>query len=100
MALLTLVENAVRHGIDPSEDGGRIEVGARRDPTAIACRVQVIDTGVGIAGSTVDRHRPRQPARTPAARLRRRRASSQLTAVQPHGMRAETRPADAGADAP
>ena len=31
MALLTLVENAVRHGIDPSEQGGRIDVGARRD---------------------------------------------------------------------
>jgi len=31
MGLLTLVENAVRHGIDPSEEGGRIEVGGRRD---------------------------------------------------------------------
>ncbi len=26
MTLLTLVENAVRHGLDPSEEGGRIEV--------------------------------------------------------------------------
>ena len=26
MTLLTLVENAVRHGIDPSEQGGRIEI--------------------------------------------------------------------------
>ena len=26
MTLLTLVENAVRHGIDPSEEGGRIDV--------------------------------------------------------------------------
>lgn len=26
MALLTLIENAVRHGIDPSEEGGLIEV--------------------------------------------------------------------------
>ena len=34
MALLTLVENAVRHGIDPSEQGGRIEVGAPRDGRA------------------------------------------------------------------
>ena len=30
MTLLTLVENAVRHGIDPSEEGGRIEVRVRR----------------------------------------------------------------------
>ena len=30
MTLLTLVENAVRHGIDPSEQGGRIEVSVQR----------------------------------------------------------------------
>jgi LytS/YehU family sensor histidine kinase len=30
MTLLTLVENAVQHGIDPSEEGGRIEVSVRR----------------------------------------------------------------------
>jgi LytS/YehU family sensor histidine kinase len=46
MALLTLVENAVRHGIDPSEEGGRIEV--RVDVGDGRCRAQVIDTGVGL----------------------------------------------------
>ncbi len=46
MTLLTLVENAVRHGIDPSEDGGRIEVRVTlRDG---CCCAQVIDTGVGL----------------------------------------------------
>ena len=30
MTLLTLVENAVRHGIDPSEEGGRIDVRVQR----------------------------------------------------------------------
>jgi sensor histidine kinase YesM len=46
MTLLTLVENAVRHGVDPSEEGGRIEVRVRlRDGR---CRVEVIDTGVGL----------------------------------------------------
>ena len=46
MALLTLVENAVRHGIDPSEGGGRIEVRVVvRDGR---CRAQVFDTGVGL----------------------------------------------------
>jgi LytS/YehU family sensor histidine kinase len=46
MTLLTLVENAVRHGIDPGEEGGRIdvEVSAR----AGRCRVRVTDTGVGL----------------------------------------------------
>ena len=51
MALLTLIENAVRHGIDPSEDGGRIEVGARRDPADGRVRVSVLDTGVGMQDS-------------------------------------------------
>lgn len=46
MALLTLVENAVRHGIDPSERGGRIEV--RIVEEAQRCRIQVIDSGVGM----------------------------------------------------
>src|SRR5258706_4579963 len=46
MTLLTLVENAVRHGIDPSEEGGRIEVRVRVQGGR--CRAEVIDTGVGL----------------------------------------------------
>jgi sensor histidine kinase YesM len=46
MTLLTLVENAVRHGIDPSEEGGRIDIDVhRRDDR---CLVRVTDTGVGL----------------------------------------------------
>jgi signal transduction histidine kinase len=46
MTLLTLVENAVRHGIDPSEEGGRIDIDVRlRDRR---CQVRVTDTGVGL----------------------------------------------------
>jgi len=44
--LLTLVENAVRHGIDPSEEGGRIDVDIAR--IGERCVVRVIDTGVGL----------------------------------------------------
>ncbi len=46
MTLLTLVENAVRHGIDPSEVGGRIalHVWVRKS----RCGVRVTDTGVGL----------------------------------------------------
>ena len=47
MTLLTLVENAVRHGIDPSEEGGRIEIRVRARNGR--CQTEVIDTGVGIA---------------------------------------------------
>lgn len=46
MTLLTLVENAVRHGIDPSEEGGRIEIDVQR--RADRCVVRVSDTGVGL----------------------------------------------------
>ena len=46
MALLTLVENAVHHGIDPGEAGGRVEVGA--DTLADGWRVWVADTGPGM----------------------------------------------------
>lgn len=46
MTLLTLVENAVRHGIDPSEEGGRIDVDVRL--SGGRCRVRVSDTGVGL----------------------------------------------------
>lgn len=48
--LLTLVENAVRHGIDPAENGGRIDIDVRL--RGGRCVVQVRDTGVGLrAGS-------------------------------------------------
>ena len=46
MTLLTLVENAVRHGIDPSEQGGHIEVSVRVHENR--CYVRVTDTGVGL----------------------------------------------------
>jgi len=48
--LLTLVENAVRHGIDPSEEGGRIDIDIAR--TGERCVVRVADTGVGLHHST------------------------------------------------
>lgn len=47
MTLLTLVENAVQHGIDPSEEGGRVDVHAEL-MDAKRCRLSVTDTGVGL----------------------------------------------------
>ncbi|MDB5858234.1 MAG: putative sensor protein LytS [Ramlibacter sp.] len=49
MALLTLVENAVRHGIDPSEEGGRIDVSVTVREGR--CLARVLDTGVGLQES-------------------------------------------------
>jgi len=87
MALLTLVENAVRHGVDPVEDGGHIEVGGRaRDDGG--CVLWVQDTGVGLSphalpGTGLENLRSRLAAFFgPAAQL-------QMTEVNPHGLRVE-----------
>jgi signal transduction histidine kinase len=87
MALLTLVENAVRHGIDPAEDGGRIDVGARTEADG-GLRLWVADTGVGMSakaepGTGLQNLRERLEAQYgKAARL-------ELTELQPHGLRVE-----------
>jgi hypothetical protein len=47
--LLTLVENAVRHGIDPSEEGGRIDIDVEQ--LGERCVVRVTDTGAGLRPS-------------------------------------------------
>ena len=49
MTLLTLVENSVRHGIDPSEEGGRIDIYIQRHDDR--CVVRVSDTGAGLRQS-------------------------------------------------
>ena len=87
MSLLTLVENAVRHGIDPGELGGSIMIEARLQ--AGRCILRVTDTGVGL-----------QPLGrglgTGLAALRERlqlafggEAQLSLSEVTPHGVRAE-----------
>ncbi|MGI9025352.1 MAG: sensor histidine kinase, partial [Burkholderiaceae bacterium] len=47
MMLISLVENAVKHGIDPLPEGGHIRVTAASTP--IGMRVSVIDTGAGLS---------------------------------------------------
>ena len=51
LTVLTLVENAVRHGIDPSEQGGRIDIDVTRRNDR--CVIRVSDTGAGL-GQTVE----------------------------------------------
>jgi hypothetical protein len=87
MTLLTLVENAVRHGIDPSEEGGHIDVEVR--VRGSRCRVQVVDTGAGL-------RRTGNGLGTGLTTLRERLqlafggdAELGLTAVEPHGVCAE-----------
>jgi LytS/YehU family sensor histidine kinase len=87
MGLLTLVENAVRHGIDPHEAGGRIDVKAWRDERG-AVRIAVTDDGAGFSADA--------PTGTGLANLRERleafydgKARLDLSEVQPHGVHAE-----------
>ncbi|HEX7435829.1 MAG TPA: histidine kinase [Caldimonas sp.] len=88
MALLTLIENAIRHGIDPGEAGGRIGVRARRDAAGGPVHVVMADSGVGMsesasAGAGLANLRDRLRAfYGPEARL-------DLHEEAPHGARAE-----------
>jgi LytS/YehU family sensor histidine kinase len=49
MLLLTLVENAVKHGINPTVEGGSVRVSASREATALVLRVS--DSGQGLAAT-------------------------------------------------
>jgi LytS/YehU family sensor histidine kinase len=51
MIVATLVENAIKHGIEPSERGGRIEVRAQRLGATLA--VSVRDDGAGLSAQSV-----------------------------------------------
>jgi hypothetical protein len=85
MTLLTLVENAVQHGIDPSEEGGCITVRADLLQDG-RCRLSVADTGVGLQATG-------RGLGTGLAALRERlhwayggSATLDLSEVEPHGV--------------
>jgi hypothetical protein len=87
MSLLTLVENAVRHGIDPSEDGGRIEI--QVTVREGRCNARVVDTGAGLQAG-------RDGLGTGLATLRERMqlafggdVNLALSGLVPHGVCAE-----------
>lgn len=98
MTLLTLVENAIRHGIDPSEDGGQIDVSVRIQDGR--CLAEVKDSGVGISGGlsggfsggALDGQSTSKGLGTGLANLRERlqlvfgdEAQLSLTVLEPHG---------------
>jgi LytS/YehU family sensor histidine kinase len=81
--LLTLVENAIRHGIDPSEEGGRIDVHVGVSQGRL--HAEVLDTGVGMK-------QPAEGLGTGIASLRERLqlafaddAQVKLAPLPPHG---------------
>ena len=47
--VMTLVENAIKHGVEPSATGGRVEVGAERVGESVV--ISVRDTGVGLTST-------------------------------------------------
>lgn len=49
LLLQPLVENSIRHGLEPKVDGGQVLVSARREGQALV--LQVRDTGLGEAGA-------------------------------------------------
>ncbi|MDH5286625.1 MAG: histidine kinase [Betaproteobacteria bacterium] len=48
--LVSLVENAIKHGLEPSAEGGRLSIAARRAGESV--EVTVTDTGRGLAASS------------------------------------------------
>ncbi|CAM5779889.1 sensor histidine kinase [Rhizobacter fulvus] len=52
LLLQPLVENCIKHGLEPAVDGGRIDVSAARDGGVLVLRVR--DTGVGLGEASTD----------------------------------------------
>jgi LytS/YehU family sensor histidine kinase len=85
--VLTLVENAVRHGIDPNEDGGRIDV--RVAVVDGRCRAEVSDTGAGLKGGADGLGTGLESLRERLKIVFGGGAHVRLAEIMPHGVRAE-----------
>ena len=70
LLLQPLVENAIRHGLEPRVEGGRIDVSARQEGQTL--RLEITDTGVGMRPSA---ERPDTDGGFGLAQVRERMAS-------------------------
>jgi sensor histidine kinase YesM len=88
--LISLVENAIKHGVEPSVDGGTIAIDARRDGDRIV--LTVADSGRGLAASaaadTAGEGVGLSNVRERLAALFGSRARFAIEEVQPRGTRA------------
>ena len=85
--LLTLVENAVRHGIDPSENGGRIEIDVER--RGDRCVIRVSDSGMGLRQTDLGLGTGLSTLRERLRLMYGGDAQLQITAREPRGVCAE-----------
>ncbi|MFO1325616.1 MAG: histidine kinase [Burkholderiales bacterium] len=84
--LITLTENAIKHGIEPVPSGGRVDVTADRDGGALA--LCVADTGAGFADGPTASGIGLANIRERLQLLYGARASLELTENEPRGFRA------------
>lgn len=87
LILMTLVENAVRHGIDPSEIGGHINVHTSLSETH--CLITVRDTGIGDSGETQGTGSGLKTLRARLNLMYGERAALRLKDMSPNGFLAE-----------
>jgi len=85
MLLMSLVENAVRHGIEPQADGGTVRLEARHDGRRVT--VSVIDDGQGL-GAKIGNGVGLTNLRGRLAALYADKARFTLEEIAPHGARA------------
>jgi signal transduction histidine kinase len=89
MMLLTLVENAIKHGLAPLREGGRVDVAARIDGGEL--RLEVADTGRGFGGDTAGGGTGLANIRARLAAMFGAAAELTLAAREPRGLRATIR---------
>lgn len=92
MLMQPLVENAIRHGIEPKLDGGHIDVTARREAGMLCLRIA--DTGLGLDARPAGAHGTQVGLANIRDRLRAlygERASFVLAPGAPQGTVAELR---------
>jgi sensor histidine kinase YesM len=78
LLLQPLVENAIKHGLEPQIAGGRIELSARRDADMLVLSVHDTGIGLGASGAAGDTHFGLQQVRGRLHTLYGNRASLEL----------------------
>ena len=85
MLLLNLVENSIKHGLEPKVDGGTINVIAEKNSTSIIITIE--DTGMGIQDHHSDSGLGLSNTRERLALFSHNDASMTIEQNQPQGTR-------------